>query len=154
MIRKSKIDNGMIQQAYELASKGFNNKQIYETIKISKSSLYASMDLMDSIKKGNSELRTKLSDAILKNAVELDNPTTQIFLAKRLNLFENTMDKAITIKKSDDILKAVSSIFIAVSDGSLNDDRSKLLLSVIDSYSKAYELNNLEERLEILENKQ
>lgn len=97
-MRKSVIDKKMITKAYELAKNGYNNKSIYEYFQISKAALYKNVDLIDSIKKGREELKTSVADSILKNAVDLHNPTVQIFLAKKLRLFDDTFD-SITSKE-------------------------------------------------------
>ena len=150
MSRKPKVNNEMKEQAYELATKGFNNKQIIQALDISKSTLYGNVDLMDSIKKGQMELREKISEYLLNNAVNLNNPTTQIFLAKKLRLFDDTFE-SITLKKSSDVVQTISNIFQAVSDGSISEDKAKQLQSLLDTFTKAYEVNELEQRVLLLE---
>ena len=150
MARKPKINDEVIKKAYELSRAGFNDKQIQESLKISKSLMYSNMELMDTIKKAKTELREEVSKSLLSNAMDLNNPTVQIFLAKKLRLFDDTFD-SITLKKSDDVLNTISKLFKAVSDGAISEDKANQLKSIIDSFSKAYELNNLEERITALE---
>jgi len=150
MARKSKVTPELIATAQELARAGFNDKQIQESLKISKSLMYSKMELMDTIKEARQELRMNISQSLLTNAKDLNNPTVQIFLAKKLRLYDDTFD-SITLKNSDDVIKVVSKLFTAVSNGSISDDKANQLKSIIDTYTKAYELNELENRITKLE---
>jgi len=150
MARKSKINNEMIKEAFELAKSGFNNKQIQEALNISKALLYRNVDLIDSIKEGQLELRKKISSSLLENATDLNNPTVQIFLAKKLRLFDDTFN-SINIKNTDDVLTTVSTLFKAVSDGSISDDKANQLKSILHLYNDAYNINILEKRITELE---
>jgi len=150
MPQKTKINKEMIQQAYELSRAGFNNKQIQEALNISKALLYRNVDLIDTIKGARQELRQEVSKSLLSNAIDLNNPTVQIFLAKRLRLFDDTFD-SIPLKKSEDTLKAISKLFTAVGSGAISEDKSNQLLSILNTYTKAYEVQELEQRLTALE---
>ena len=150
MARNTKINKNMIQKAYELAKNGFSNKQIYETLNISKALFYRNIDLIDTIKEARTILRENLSSSLINNAVDLNNSIVQIFLAKRLKLFDDTFD-TISIKKSDDVLVVISDIFKAVAQNRISEDKSKQLLSILDSYIKAYEMHELEKRITTLE---
>jgi len=150
MPRKPKINDSVIQEAHELAKAGFNDKQIQEALNISKSLMYANLEFMDTIKEARKELRHEISKSLMNNAVNLDNPTVQIFLAKKLRLFDDTFD-SINLKNSDDALKVISSIFKAVSDGSISDDKANQLKSLLDTFTKAYEVNELDKRITLLE---
>jgi len=150
MKTNKKVNQEMIEKAQELSRAGFNNKQIYEVLNISKALFYRSKDLIDTIKEARKELRQNISQSLINNAVDLNNPTVQIFLAKRLKLFDDTFD-SISIKKSDDVLKVVADIFKAVSTNTISKDKSKQLLAILDTYIKAYEMNELEKRITELE---
>jgi len=150
MARKSKINDEVIKQAFEMARAGFNDKQILEAIQISKSLMYSNMELMDTIKKARVELKQDISKSLLSNAIDLNNPTVQIFLAKRLRLFDDTFD-SMPLKKSEDTLKAISKLFTAVGSGAISEDKSNQLLSILNTYTKAYEVQELEQRLTALE---
>ncbi len=151
MARKPKINDNVIKEAFELARAGFNDKQMQEAFGISKSLMYANLELMDTIKGARRELRQKISQSLLSNAVDLNNPTVQIFLAKKLRLFDDTFD-SINLKSSDDVLKVISRIFKAVSDGTISDDKANQLKSLLDTFTKAYEVNELDKRITQLEN--
>jgi len=150
MKTNKKVNKEMIEKAQELSRAGFNNKQIYEVLNISKALFYRSKDLIDPIKDARKELRQNISQSLINNAVDLNNPTVQIFLAKRLKLFDDTFD-SISIRKSDDVLKVVADIFKAVSTNTISEDKSKQLLAILDTYIKAYEMNELEKRITELE---
>lgn len=147
---KIKVTKELIQKAYDLAKAGFADKQIYETLGIAKATFYAKIDLIDNIKRARTELRESISKSLLNNALDLNNPTIQIFLAKKLRLFDDTFD-TIKIKNSDDLLTATNDLFTAVATSSISDDKANQLKSIIESYSKLYEINNLEKRLTVLE---
>ena len=150
MAKNTKINKNMIQKAYELAKNGFSNKQIQDVLHISKASIYRIKDLKDSIKDGQMSLRADITKSLINNAVDLNNPTVQIFLAKQLKLFDDTFD-TISINKSDDVLVVVSDIFKAVAQNTISEDKSKQLLSILDTYIKAYEMHELEKRIISLE---
>ena len=151
MPRKSKITKQLLSEAHILAVSGFNDKQIQEALKISKSLMYSNLELMDSIKEARTKLRKNISQSLMNNAVDLNNPTVQIFLAKKLRLFDDTFD-SISLKNSDDVLKVISHVFKAVSDCSISDDKANQLKSLLDTFTKAYEVNELEKRITQLEN--
>ena len=151
MARKSKINEKMVNDVYEYSKSGFSAKQIYEAIGLSHTAFYRNVELVASSKRGQLELRQDISESILKNAKELQNPSTLIFLSKKLRLFESTFD-TITLKKSDDILQVTADLFKAVSNATVSDDKANILKGVLDSYTKAYEVNELEKRLTALEN--
>lgn len=151
MARKPKINDEVIKQAFELSLSGFNDKQIQSSLSISKSLMYSNMELMDSIKKARIELRKNISKSLLDNAMDLKNPTVQIFLAKKLRLFDDTFD-SMSLKSSDDVLKVTSNLFKAVSEGAISEDKANQLKSILESFIKAYELNELEQRITKLEN--
>lgn len=150
MARKPKINDELIKQGYNLSRAGFNDKQIQESLNISKSLMYANLEFMDTIKKARQELRQEVSKSLLANAVDLNNPTVQIFLAKKLRLFDDTFDSK-GLKNSEDVLKVTSELFAALANSSISEDKANQLKSILDSFTKAYELNNLEDRIVALE---
>lgn len=139
-----KIDKEVTKKAYELAKVGFNNKSIYENLSISKSAFYKNMDLMDSIKKARAELREDVSNSLLNNARTGDT-TSLIFLAKRLNLFSE--DISINLKNPKSALKSLED----VANANISLEHKNSLKSIIGDYIKAYEVVELEKRVELLE---
>jgi len=153
MPRKPKLNvtDKLIGEVEKMAENGFNQKQIAKYLDISVQQLHkAYLELLEAIKRGQDKLRIKVSQSILNNATDLNNPTVQIFLAKKLRLFDDTFD-SITLKKSDDVLNAISKLFKALSEGEISEDKAKQLQSILDSFTKAYELNELEQRITLLE---
>ena len=149
-MRKQIETNEMIKKTYDLSKAGFSAKQIYESLGISHTTFYKKVELVEALKRGQFELRKKISEAILKNSVDLNNQVTQIFLAKKLRLFDDTFD-SMSLRNTDDALKTISKLFKAVSDGSISDDKANQLKSILDSFNKLYEANVLEDRLSKLE---
>lgn len=143
----------LLQKIYDLAFAGFNTKQIYEALNIKQKTFYNHKEYLQAIKEGQKALRLKLSESLIANAVDLNNPTVQIFLAKKLRLFDDTFD-SITLKKGADILIATNLIFQAVANGSISQDKANQLQSLLETFTKAYELQNLEQRIELLETKE
>ena len=112
----------LLDKIYELALNGFNTRQIYESLEIKQKTFYNHRDYLQAIKRGQKDLRIKLADSLLKNAVDLNNPTVQIFLAKKLRLFDDTFE-TITLKNSDDVLKATAGLYKAISEGTISQER-------------------------------
>lgn len=141
-----KINKEVINKAYDLAKAGFNNKAIYENLSISKSAFYKNVDLIDSIKKARTELREDISNSLLNNARTGDT-TSLIFLAKRLNLFSE--DISINLRTPKSALKSLEE----VANANISLEHKNSLKSIISDYIKAYEVVELEKRVEALENK-
>lgn len=135
----------MMDTAYNLAKNGFNNKAIYENLNISKSAFYKKVDLIDSIKKARTDLREKVSNALIDNATKGDT-TSLIFLAKRLNLFSE--DMSINLKSPSTALKSLEN----VANANISIEHKNSLKGIISDYIKAYEVVELEKRIEALEN--
>lgn len=139
-----KIDKQMIKKGYDLAKVGFNNKSIYENLSISKSAFYKNVDLIDSIKKARAELREDVSNSLLNNA-RIGDTTSLIFLAKRLNLFSE--DISISLRTPKSALKSLED----VANANISIEHKNSLKSIISDYIKAYEVVELEKRVEALE---
>lgn len=134
----------LIPLAYKMAKSGISNKQIIEALCISKSAFYADVDIMDTIKKGKSELREEVSNALLEKATSGDT-TALIFLSKRLNLFSDQPQLDLT--SVDNALKSYSTL----ADADISLEHKNSLRGILSDYFKAYEITELEERLAALE---
>ena len=132
--------------AFNLAKAGFNNKTIYENLKISKSSFYANMDLLDTIKKARTELREEVSNALLGNAKKGDT-TSLIFLAKRLNLFSE--EYSIKLSSPTEALKSLEEL----ANANISVEHKNSLKGILNDYIKTYEIIELEKRITLLEDK-
>lgn len=144
MSRKSKITKQLIDEAYKLSKGGFSHKQIYNSLGISHTLFYANIELVETIKKAERELRIEVSNTLLENAVNGDT-TSMIFLAKRLNLFSSDIN--IELKDSRSALVALNEIINA----NIPLEQKNSLKSVVETFLKAYETTELEKRIESLE---
>lgn len=139
-----KNNKELIPIAYKLSSAGVSNKQIIEALGISKSAFYADKDIVDTIKKGKSELRKKVSDALLSKATDGDT-TALIFLAKRLNLFSEQFQLELTSPQ-----KALES-YKTLTDADISIEHKNSLRAILSDYFKAYEVTEIEQRVAKLE---
>ncbi len=121
MARKSKITPALISKAKRLAKAGFSHKQIYETL-------------------------GKVSNALLERAVNNDDTTALIFLAKRLNLFSNNgLD--ITVNSTETALKGLSQLINA----NIPIEQKNSIKAIIEAYIKGVETVELDKRITKLE---
>lgn len=145
MARKPKITKLLISKAAELARAGFSHKQIQEAVDISHTAFYGNVELLAAIKREESELRTKVSDALMSKAVDTSDTTALIFLAKRLNLFNSNVN--IQIKDSKTALEGLSKLI----DADIPLEQKNSTKGIIESYLKGVETVELEERIAKLE---
>lgn len=146
MARKSKITPALISKAKRLAKAGFSHKQIYETLGISYTTFYKNVELVETIKKAENELREKVSNALLERAVNNDDTTALIFLAKRLNLFSNNgLD--ITVNSTETALKGLSQLINA----NIPIEQKNSIKAIIEAYIKGVETVELDKRITKLE---
>ena len=128
-----------------LAYKGYNVIATAKAVGMCKTLAYESAEFMEAYEKGRKKLTDELSQAMLDKAVGGD-VTTQIFLAKRLGLFEKAQPQ-IRLKSAEDALKAFEEVFNA--DVSL--EAKTALKGVLESYTRTLEVSELEKRLMRLE---
>ncbi len=135
-------------QAEALSEKGYNTIDIARALGISKAGLYKRVDLMDAIHKGHISLKKKVSEAFLDSLA--DNPANQQMLVKRLGLFNQHID----ITRPTDAKSALDNLSRAMkqySEGEVSESQLRTIEAVLNSYIKGYELTQLEERLQVLE---
>ncbi len=146
----TKLNKAMLKKGYELALKGFSHKQICESVGIGKSSLYSARyaELLETIKKGEHELREDITSTILAT-LENDN-SMKIFLSKRLNLFHTgySLPKLTSIEQA---ASEISNLNIALSDGDIPIELHSSLLKGINEFVKSKEIGDLETRIKKLE---
>lgn len=87
------------------------------------------------IKEGQLELRQNISKSLLSNATDLNNPTVQIFLAKKLRLFDDTFNFIQTIQIEDNMYQEILKSGINV-----QSEFNKLLQKTI--YHKEHKIAN------------
>jgi len=145
---KTNITREIIKQVEELAKQGFNNILIAQSLNIAVTTLSKNSKLKQAIQRGKLELARKVTSTILKN-LEV-NQSNQQLLVKRLCLFTPIVD----IKKPTNAKEALNNLAIATkeyADGKINESQLRTIEAVCNSYTKSYEIIELEERIKILE---
>lgn len=142
MKKKLKID---YEQVKQLACQGYNVKTIAEVVGICRSLAYENLDFMDAYKKGRQELTDSLAKSMLSKAVAGD-VTTQIFLAKRLGLFEKSQPQ-IKLQSAEDALKAFEEVFNA----DISVESKNALKSVLESFTRTLGITEQDRKIRELE---
>ena len=145
---KTTVTKQLIQEVQELAKQGFNNVMISQSLNIGRQTLSTNKDLKDSIQKGRLDLAKQVTQSVL-DSLET-NPTNQQMLVKRLCLFNPLID----IKKptgSEDALSNLAAATKSYANGEINESQLRTIEAVSNSYVKAYEVTDLEERISKLE---
>ncbi|ADG92284.1 hypothetical protein Arnit_0619 [Arcobacter nitrofigilis DSM 7299] len=145
MGRNPKITELLIDKAFDLAKAGFSHKQIQAALGISHTAFYKNVALVDTVKKAESGLREEVANALFKRAVNQDDTTALIFLAKRLNLYCSSIN--IEVKDSKSALDGLSKLINA----NIPLEQKNSLKSIIESYLKGVEIVELEDRILKLE---
>jgi len=145
---KTIITEEIISQVQELAEQGFNNILISQSLGIAVTTLSTNNKLKEAIHRGKLELSKKVTVSILES---LENtPANQQLLVKRLCLFT----PLINIKKPTTAKEALDNLATATkqyADGAINESQLRTIEAVTNSYTKAYETIELEERITKLE---
>ena len=147
MAKKLDID---IQQVEELAGKGYNTTMICSAIGVSRSYAYTQKDIMDAIKRGHDQAKQKVIDDLMTRSESDQGATASIFLAKQLKCFDTYFPTS-SPQSTSDALKKISNIYLAVAKNELPEEKAAHLISFLEKYLKAYEINNLETRISELE---
>ena len=145
---KTTVTKEIIQEVQELAKQGFNNILISQSLNIATQTLSTNKELKEAIHKGKLELSKKVTESILETLES--NPTNQQLLVKRLCLFT----PLIKIKKPTTAKQALDNLATATkqyADGLINESQLRTIEAVSNSYSKGYEVVELEERITALE---
>ena len=145
---KTTVTKEIIQEVQELAAQGFNNILISQSLNIAVTTLSTNTKLKEAIHKGKLELSKKVTASILETLEA--NPTNQQLLVKRLCLFT----PLVKIKKPTTAKEALANLATATkqyADGAINESQLRTIEAVSNSYSKGYEVVELEERTTALE---
>lgn len=145
---KTTVTDEIIQEVQELAKQGFNNVMISQSLNIGRQTLSTNKDLKDSIQRGRLNLAKQVTQSVL-NGLET-NPTTQQMLVKRLCLFTPIVE----IKKPTNAKSALDNLATATkqyANGAINESQLRTIEAVSNSYTKGYEVIELEERITALE---
>jgi hypothetical protein len=145
---KTQVTEEIILQVQELAEQGFNNILISQSLGIAVTTLSTNTKLKEAIHRGKLELSKKVTTSILESLES--NPTNQQLLVKRLCLFT----PLVNIKKPSNAKEALDNLATATkqyADGVINESQLRTIEAVSNSYTKAYEVTELEERITKLE---
>jgi len=145
---KTTVTEEIILQVEELAKQGFNNILISQSLNIAVTTLSTNTKLKESIQRGKLELAKQVTSTILETLEA--NPTNQQLLVKRLCLF----NPIVKIKKPTSAKKALENLATATkqyADGLINDNQLRTIEAVSNSYTKSYEVIELEDRITVLE---
>lgn len=134
-----------------LAKNGLSNREIAEALNICEKSFYNYLKkdtyFTVAIKRGKSYFKQKIRKALLSKATTDKDTTALIFLTKRLGLLKDDGVELISLKSSKDVLKAFETLF----NSNVPIEQKSILKSILDSYVKSFEILELQERLEKLE---
>jgi len=145
---KTQVTEEIILQVQELAKQGFNNILISQSLGIAVTTLSTNIKLKEAIHKGKLELSKKVTTSILESLES--NPTNQQLLVKRLCLFT----PLVNIKKPTTAKEALDNLATATkqyADGLINESQLRTIEAVSNSYTKGYEVTELEDRITALE---
>ena len=148
MAKKIKVN---LKTVKKLASCGYSNLQIAEAVGISKTYLYNTVAITDTIKEAQAELRQKIAQDLIDRSETDSTSTASIFLSKRLNLFATTY-KMPQIKSVKSALTQISRINSDLASGSIPPELANNLIKNIETFIKTFEVSELEKRIERLEN--
>ena len=145
---KTTVTPKLLQQVEELASQGFNNKMISQSLLVSTDALSRNKQLKQSIQNGRLILSKKITKTVL-DTLE-DNPTNQQMLVKRLCLF-NPLINIKRPKTSEDALSNLAAATKAYANGEINESQLRTIEAVSNSFVKANDLTEQAKRLDEIE---
>jgi len=145
---KTVITNEIIKETEKLSEQGFSNIMIGQSLGIATQTLSTNKELKEAIQRGKLKLSKKVTTTILDTLES--NPTNQQLLVKRLCLFTPTVNlkKPTTAKEALDNLSAAT---VQYAQGEINESQLRTIEAVSNSYVKAFEIIELEDRLTRLE---
>ena len=145
---KTTITDEIIQEVEALAKQGFNNIHIGQSLNIAPQTLSSNNELKEAIQWGRLELSKQITSTILETLEA--TPANQQLLVKRLGLFL----PVVNIKKPTNAKEALENLATATkqyADGAINESQLRTIEAVSNSYTKGYEITELEERIVKLE---
>lgn len=150
MAKKINITASMLKQIEALAGKGYTTTMIASAIKVSRSYLYSQKNMKDAIKRGHDAARQKVVDDLFARSESDQSATASIFLAKQLKVFDSYYGTS-RPKSAAEATQRIAAIFEAVAKNELEPDKGDRLVSYLQSYVKAIEITELEQRVSKLE---
>lgn len=147
MAKKIDVDLDVV---YELACKGYNTSMICSAIGIDRSTAYRQRDIINTIKRGAEKAKQDVIDHLMTRSIEDQSATATIFLAKQLKVFDNYFTTS-QPKNIQDAIKRIATIYDLVAKNELDQEKADKLVGYLEKYIKAYEVSELEKRIEALE---
>ena len=138
-------------QVQDLASKGYNVSMISDALGISRSTAYSNKSINSAIKAGHSTARQKVVNDLMTRSESDISATASIFLAKQLKVFDDYYATS-TPKNISEALKKIIDIYKSVANNTLDATKADKLIHYLQAYVKGYEVNELDKRLQELEN--
>ena len=140
-----------LEELEQLSKNGLSNIEIALSLNISEKTFYNYMKKFTAftvaIKKGRESFKNSIRSALLEKATKDKDTTSLIFLSKRLSLFKNDEVGNTRLKDSKDTLKAFELLY----NSNLPLEEKNSLKAILDSFTKNYEVTELEKRLDELE---
>lgn len=150
--KKTRVTQDIIDNAELLASKAYSVTMVADALGVGVTTCYDNTKLSEAIKRGRAAARQKVVDALMLRADGDQSSTAAIFLAKQLKVFDNPFTTA-TPKTLEEAIVRIGSIYQAVASGELDQEKGDRLVGYIDKLVRAIEVNEIEKRLKILEDK-
>ena len=146
---KTTITSTLIAQAGDLASAGYNNTHIAQTLDVSTSTLRNNKSLKSVLLASRATLKDKVSKAVIKS-IEDGETITVLSLAKRYSLFSSdyTLSRPKTTKQA---LAQITKINQDTASGEIPIELAQFLIKNTLSFIKALETIDHNERLERIE---
>ena len=145
---KTTITQQIVDEVQQLVEQGLNNVMISKALGLGVETLSRNKQLKQAIQTGKMNLAKKVTASILETLE--DTPSNQQLLVKRLCLFNPIVE----IKKPTNAKDALNNLATATkqfADGLINESQLRTIEAVSNSYTKGYEVTELEERIIKLE---
>lgn len=144
------ISTKQVKEVVRLASLGLSDSQIAESVGLTYATFRRNKAQFEqSLKDGRSALRVRISEAMLTK-VDDNDTAVLIFTAKRLNLFQQTIDVSVP-KTITEALAQLGIVYAGVASGQISESFGDKLAGYLDRFMRAIELTELEERIQKIE---
>ncbi len=145
---KSKLTPQLEDRAIKLARRGYSNQAICASVGIVEKTLYSKpySNLLQAIREEREAVRERVFNSLLED----ETTQSQTFLANKLGVFRPKY-KTAKPKNIKEAVDRIADIYHAVAAGEIEQDHGKYLAGFLETFIKAKEVGDLEERLEAIE---
>lgn len=150
MAKKIIVDKALLQEAHDLAAKGYPTDLIAESLQLSRSFVFGNKDMMDAIKEGRAAAKREVVDTLMARSISDQSPTALIYLSKQLRIFDDHFTTS-RPKDAKEATERLAKIYEAVARGELDQEKADRLAVYLEKFIKAYEVTDLEARVIALE---